>query len=82
MIVKNAFALAEALTSRIKTEKLAVDDGSVVHLFMACPNAFTFFLGQRQVAIGRLTIYEYDFDGARSGSYEPSFTLPLSCSTK
>lgn len=78
----HAFALAEALTSQIKTEKAALDDGSVVHLFIACPNAFTFFLGQRQIAIGRLTLYEHDFDGARSGSYEPSLTLPLTCSNK
>jgi hypothetical protein len=43
---------------------------------MAAPGAFSFFLGQRQTAIGPLTLYEYDFEGNRGGSYQPSLSLP------
>lgn len=44
---------------------------------MAAPGAFSFFLGQRAVAIGQVTLYEYDFDGANGGSYQASLSLPM-----
>jgi SMODS-associated and fused to various effectors sensor domain len=44
---------------------------------MAVPGAFSFFLGQRATAIGAVTIYEFDFDGANGGSYEASLSLPI-----
>lgn len=50
----------------------------MVHLFMAVPNAFSFYAGQRQLGIGRVTLYEFDFENMRSGTYTPSLTLPLS----
>ena len=73
---RHAFDLAESLTARIRTEA-ASDKGTLVHIFVAGPNAFTFFLGQRQVAFGRVKIYEFDFEGGRGGSYLPSLVLPL-----
>jgi len=73
---RHAFDLAESLTARIRTEA-ASDKGTLVHIFVAGPNAFTFFLGQRQVALGRVKIYEFDFEGGRGGSYMPSLVLPL-----
>ncbi|MDT7822517.1 SAVED domain-containing protein, partial [Xanthomonas hortorum] len=49
-----------------------------VHLFMAAPNGFFSFLaGQRRALMGRVTLYEFDFGQAQSGSYMPSLTLPL-----
>ncbi len=51
--------------------------GQRIHLFMAVPGAFSFFLGQRAVAIGPVTLYEYDYDGSNGSSYEPSLSLPL-----
>ncbi len=71
---RHAFGLAERLTAEIRAQ------GTLqrrVHLFMAVPGGLSFFLGQRHVAIGPLTLYEYDFEGARGGSYEPSLSLPI-----
>ena len=54
--------------------------GSIPNLafvFVAAPNAFTFFLGQRQPGLGKTTLYEYDFEGANGGGYRPSLTLPI-----
>ncbi|SAL09202.1 hypothetical protein AWB64_00101 [Caballeronia sordidicola] len=48
-----------------------------LHLFIAAPNAFTFFLGQRQPGLGKITLYEYDFEGANGGGYKPSLSLPI-----
>ncbi|MBN8995367.1 MAG: SAVED domain-containing protein [Rhizobiales bacterium] len=76
MCGRHAFDLAEALTGQIKAIREASGRGGRVHLFMAAPGAFSFFLGQRQTAIGPLTLYEYDFEGNRGGSYQPSLSLP------
>jgi hypothetical protein len=48
-----------------------------IHLFMAAPNGFSFLAGQRRALMGRVTLYEFDFGQAQSGSYTPSLTLPL-----
>ncbi len=72
----HAFELAESLVAKIKALRDATP-GHRVHLFMAVPGAFSFFLGQRATAIGPLTLYEFDFDGANSGTYEPSLSLPI-----
>jgi hypothetical protein len=70
----HASALAEAVVAEARARRTA---GGRVHLFIAGPNAFTFFLGQRRAALGRVTLYEYDFEGARTGGYVPSLSLPL-----
>jgi hypothetical protein len=44
---------------------------------MAAPGGFSFFLGQRQIAIGALTLYEYDYEGEYGGSYRPSLSFPV-----
>ena len=72
---RHAFELADAATNAVRAARL---DGVVLtHLFVAAPNAFTFFLGQRQTAIGPVRLYEFDFDGARGRSYAPALTLPI-----
>ncbi len=73
---RHAFDLAADVTTKIRTAK-AGKSGSLVHLFIAAPNGFTFFLGQRQALIGRLTLYEFDFQADRSGSYTPSLSMPF-----
>jgi SMODS-associated and fused to various effectors sensor domain len=40
----------------------------------AAPNAFTFFLGQRQTALGAVSLYEFDFQGERGRSYTAALT--------
>jgi hypothetical protein len=47
---RHAFELADAATSAVRTAK--ADGIGMTHLFIAAPNAFTFFLGQRQTALG------------------------------
>jgi hypothetical protein len=47
-----------------------------VHLFIAGPNAFAFFLGQSQAALGPASIYEWDFDGLRDRDYSVGLELP------
>lgn len=74
---RHAFDLAEALTAQIRSTRSEAGTVGQIHLFPACPGAFAFFLGQRQIAIGRLTLYEFDFEGGRDSSYQPSLSLPV-----
>ncbi|HVM78155.1 MAG TPA: SAVED domain-containing protein [Stellaceae bacterium] len=74
---RHAFDLAESLTGQIKAIREASAQGARVHLFMAAPGGFSFFLGQRQIAIGALTLYEYDYEGEYGGSYRPSLSFPV-----
>ncbi|KPH80815.1 MULTISPECIES: SAVED domain-containing protein [Bosea] len=72
---RHAFELADAATAAIRAAKGS--KASLVHLFVAAPNAFTFFLGQRHRILGPVRLYEFDMDGGRSGSYMPALTLPM-----
>jgi hypothetical protein len=47
---RHAFELADAVTSAMRAVRY--DGADRTHLFIAAPNAFTFFLGQRQTALG------------------------------
>ncbi|MGJ5088488.1 SAVED domain-containing protein [Bradyrhizobium sp. HKCCYLRH1065] len=71
---RHAFELADAATSAVRAAK--PDGVAMTHLFIAAPNAFTFFLGQRQTALGPVRLYEFDFDGGRGRSYTAALTLP------
>lgn len=72
---QHAFDLAEALALHINQKR---HPGRLpLHLFIAAPNAFTFFFGQRQPSLGETTLYEYDFEGASGGGYMPSLSLPI-----
>lgn len=76
---QHAFDLAESLAQRLARVK---KPGGAVHLFIAAPNGFTFFLGQRQPSMGRTTLYEYDFEGANGGGYRASLMLPVLAAPK
>lgn len=69
---RHAFDLAQRIASGSRTA-----EGAPIHLFVAAPNALTFFLGQRRALLGRVTLYEFDFEGTWTRSYRPSLTLPL-----
>ncbi len=73
---RHAFDLAETLAAKVKALREAGSLGRV-HLFIAGPGAFAFYLGQRQYALGPTTLYEFDFEGTRGGSYEPALSLPV-----
>jgi SMODS-associated and fused to various effectors sensor domain len=70
----HAAAMASSLLSAIRTS--AKGGPRRVHLFIAGPNAFAFFLGQSQAAIGPVSVYEWDFDGLRDGDYNVGLELP------
>lgn len=72
---QHAFDLTEALALHINQHRS--ERKSELHLFIAAPNTFTFFLGQRQPSLGRITLYEYDFEGKNDGGYKPSLSLPI-----
>jgi hypothetical protein len=74
---RHAFDLAEALTSKIRSTHTQAGKSRHIHLFAACPGGFSFFLGQRHAALGPLTLYEFDFEGGRDASYQPSLILPM-----
>ncbi len=76
---RHAFELADAATNAIRAARSAAAT-AITHLFVAGPNAFTFLLGQRQPAIGCISLYEFDFEGGRGRSYTPALTLPVASS--
>jgi len=73
---RHAFQLVEALVAKIKAMRDPTRE-QTVNLFIAAPNAFSFFLGQRQVVIGHVNLFEFDFEGGRDSSYKRSLTLPI-----
>lgn len=70
----HAIALADKLADLIRS--IRPRNGGTTHLFIAAPNAVMFFLGQHRAALGKIQLYEFDFDGERGGSYSPSLRLP------
>ena len=73
---RHAFEVASSLAAQVKAHGSAAS-GETTHLFVAAPNALTFYLGQHQLLMGRVCLYEFDFDGAQGRSYKPSLTLPV-----
>lgn len=73
---RHAFELANSLTAQVKAQGIT-GMGGTLHLFVAGPNALTFYIGQNQLLMGRTCLYEFDFDGAHDRSYKPSLILPL-----
>lgn len=72
----HAWQLSEELVRQLRLLG-AGPGGPHVHLFIAAPNTFTFFLGQHSRALGPVTIYEFDFDGQRGGGYSPGLVTDI-----
>ncbi len=72
---RHAWMLAESAVQQIRRLRDGGSGTGRLHVFVAGPNAFTFFLGQHQQVIGPAAVYEWDFDGHRGGSYSLSLTL-------
>jgi len=66
---RHAWTLTETVTQYLQSLRGSGRRVSKVHVFIAGPNGFAFFLGQHQQAIGPTFIYEWDFDGQRGGGY-------------
>ena len=67
--------LAEAVVQRLQDLRGSGRSIRRVHVFIAGPNGFAFFLGQHQQAIGPAAVYEWDFDGQRGGGYSLGLSL-------
>lgn len=76
---RHAFELVQFAKNSIRKARSS-QRKSKTHIFLAAPNALTFFLGQQLPMLGRVILYEFDFEGGRCGSYSPSLSLPL-CSS-
>lgn len=74
---RHAFDLVQAAKDAVRRTKSPTNQAATTHVFVAAPNALTFFLGQQQPVLGRVRLYEFDFEGGRNGSYSASLTLPL-----
>lgn len=66
---RHAWLLTETVMRHLQAIRSQANRASPVHVFIAGPNSFAFFLGQHQQAIGPTAIYEWDFDGQRGGGY-------------
>lgn len=65
---QHSWQLAESVVRHVLAVRNQGYRASPVHVFIAGPNGFVFFLGQ-QLAIGPVRIYEWDFEGQRGGGY-------------
>jgi hypothetical protein len=74
----HANRLAEGLAKWVKASREAPNASrdARLHVFIAAPNAFTFYLGRHIEAVKPVTLYEFDFQSQRAGSYEPSLSFP------
>jgi hypothetical protein len=70
----HAVALVDNLAEVIRANKPR--NGGTTHLFISAPNALAFFLGQHRSALGKVQLYEFDFENERGGSYSPSIRVP------
>jgi hypothetical protein len=70
----HAYVLAESVLATLRADQGA--GRTTAHMFIAAPNAFAFFLGQQQPAIGPVVTYEWDFEGRRDGKYRAGLRLP------
>ena len=70
-----AYSIADEFQSNVLSLKNQYKP-KMIHLFFAAPIALVFLIGQRSRGFGTITIYEYDFEGGRTGSYINAITLP------
>ncbi|MHB1413986.1 MAG: SAVED domain-containing protein [Chloroflexota bacterium] len=71
-----AATLATNLARELRTRRTPGERRARLHLFAAGPNGLLFFFGRQARGLGRCVLYEYDFEGRGSCTYEPAITLP------
>jgi len=71
----HCLALAQTLALRIRTHTQQEHPGTL-HLFIAGPNVFPFYLGQLATGLGRIQMYEFAYGTGVPGAYTPSIALP------
>lgn len=72
---RHGWMLAESVVQHIRRMRERGSATGRLHVFIAGPNAFTFFLGQHQQALGPAAVYEWDFDGQRGGGYSLGLSI-------
>ncbi|OPC67310.1 hypothetical protein BAY13_15940 [Elizabethkingia bruuniana] len=65
----HAVSALEELISTMKTVKRKSQAMGKVHVFIAAPNAMAFYLGQKISLLGKVALYEFDFEQQRNGGY-------------
>lgn len=70
-------ALVIQLVEEIKKRRNSEERKACLHFFIAAPNAFVFVLGQHIKALGKIKLYEYDFEFSRDVKYHQTFQLPF-----
>lgn len=68
--------LVDHICNYLKCHRTPSERRGLLHIFSAAPNTLLFYLGQRARALGRCTLYEYDFDTVAPGAYAPSLSFP------
>lgn len=68
-VVCGQHALNLAETFVLKINAMRDEHWPGLHLFIAAPHAFTYFLGQTQPGSGKSTLFDYGFEGANDGGY-------------
>jgi hypothetical protein len=72
----HALHLAQSAVQLIRANTKGLAAGRpTVHLLIAAPNGFTFFLGQESRPLGEIQLYEFDFELHQTGTYTQSFVL-------
>lgn len=69
--------MVEEIVSRLRTSRTSLEKQSNLHIFLACPGAVAFTLGQYASPLGRIVLYEYDFENRKTGSYTEILHLPI-----
>ncbi|QJB42445.1 SAVED domain-containing protein [Chitinophaga oryzae] len=71
------YTAVQELIARIRREKQSLGSGATVRLYMSAPVAFAFFFGQLAGPLGKIVLFEYDFEQTRDGSYHQTISLPI-----
>jgi len=75
---EHAFALARGVAVTLQRLRSEQERGRPLHLFIAAPAAFVFFLGREARAFGPTTTYEYDLENGAPTAYTPALHIQLS----
>lgn len=73
----HAMSLAHQSVASIRRTRSAEERQGQLHLFAATPNGLLFFMGRESRVLGPTTVYEYGFDDARPGDYNPGLSVPI-----
>jgi hypothetical protein len=73
----HAHHLAESAAAQVKAirDENGLSSPTPIHVFIAAPNGFTFYMGREIDSLRPVTLYEFDFGSQRHGSYIESLTI-------